>query len=241
MSEHTESSASLRLFAALPLPRELRDALAGWSRDKLRKTFPMEKWVHPEDYHLTLKFLGGTPADRMPAVREALALVAAGTAPFGLALDGLGTFGRPGLPAVLWAGVRAAERSGTGAWSGLADRRRQAAASGGGPDANGRAQPSGSAPPSAPAPLARLAEAVEAALVPLGYLAEPRAYRPHVTLARRWSAPHAPDRALLAAPPPAALSAPWAADRLVLYRSRLGQAPMYEPLAEFLFGNRENG
>ena len=42
-----------RLFVALPIPEELREELAG-----LAGGIQGARWVPPENYHLTLRFIG---------------------------------------------------------------------------------------------------------------------------------------------------------------------------------------
>jgi 2'-5' RNA ligase len=59
---HTE-----RLFAAITLPEDLKTGLAGLHAD-----FPGLKWSAPETMHLTLRFIGQTPAERVEAVRRSL-------------------------------------------------------------------------------------------------------------------------------------------------------------------------
>lgn len=63
------------------------------------------KWVEPENFHLTLKFLGEVPEERIPAVREVLEKVAGQHAPLELELVGIGAFPNARSPRVLWAGV----------------------------------------------------------------------------------------------------------------------------------------
>ena len=89
-------------FAALPLPPECKAALAG-RMESLRAKLSFGKWSHPEDLHLTLMFLGPIAGERKLPVREALAAAAARHAPFPLAVKGLGSFGLPQAPRVLYA------------------------------------------------------------------------------------------------------------------------------------------
>lgn len=56
--------------------------------------------------HLTLAFLGDGPPERVPALAQALAPVAAGSRPFDLVLAGWGAFPDPARPRVVWIGVR---------------------------------------------------------------------------------------------------------------------------------------
>jgi RNA 2',3'-cyclic 3'-phosphodiesterase len=93
-----------RLFIAIRLPEELRAALGRHCR-KLSSELNFSKWVHPEDYHITLQFLGDTPQGRIPDLIAALKKAADGFAPFELSLQQLGTFGPPASPRVLWDGI----------------------------------------------------------------------------------------------------------------------------------------
>ncbi|MBV9783017.1 MAG: RNA 2',3'-cyclic phosphodiesterase [Acidisphaera sp.] len=91
----------MRLFVALDLPWELRERLAGLSGG-----IPGARWVQPENYHLTLRFIGEVAPHRAEEIDLALAgLRARG---FPLSLAGLGTFGRNGKSSrgsSLWVGV----------------------------------------------------------------------------------------------------------------------------------------
>jgi 2'-5' RNA ligase len=61
------------LFVAVELPDELKRALEeAITRLKHAGADEGLRWVRPEGIHLTLKFLGATPPDRVPAIVEAL-------------------------------------------------------------------------------------------------------------------------------------------------------------------------
>ncbi|WP_052487041.1 RNA 2',3'-cyclic phosphodiesterase [Gordoniibacillus kamchatkensis] len=125
----------------------------------------------------------------------ALRQAAEAAAPFELEIAGLGVFGAPARPTILWAGV------------------------GGGL-----------------APLAACQRRVEDALAALGYEREARPFRPHVTLARKYSGVAPFPRAeleRLAQQLQAGGALRWTARTVVLCRSHLGRTPMYEALAEF--------
>ncbi len=87
---------------ALWLPIEHRERLGPYLADCERRA-PGFRWVRPEGLHLTLRFLGKVPEDRLTAVRQALAGVRATS--FRMALGGLGSFGRPGASRVVWMGL----------------------------------------------------------------------------------------------------------------------------------------
>lgn len=91
----------LRLFVAVDLPPQVREALGRLQSELKRLDLARLRWVRPEGVHLTLKFLGETPARRLVGVEAALAGAVRGP-PFRLALGPPGTFGDRRGPRVLW-------------------------------------------------------------------------------------------------------------------------------------------
>jgi len=96
-----------RVFCAVDLPDEVK-ALASGHAARLREACPDARasWERPEKLHLTLKFLGDVEPTRVAELSQAAGRAAAGLAPFGLAIEGAGTFPPRGAPRVLWLGVR---------------------------------------------------------------------------------------------------------------------------------------
>lgn len=93
-----------RLFFAVDLSDEAREALADWTEFWKRSPVPSRTrvtWSSPEDAHITLRFLGAVEEERLPFVLAAGARAAAVTSSFELALGKPGNFGRR----VLWIGV----------------------------------------------------------------------------------------------------------------------------------------
>ncbi len=88
----------MRLFVALDLPRSLRERLS-WMAGGL----PGARWVPPENYHVTLRFVGELPGWRAEEVDHALAGLRARS--FTLQLAGIGTHQKGGKVEALWAGV----------------------------------------------------------------------------------------------------------------------------------------
>ncbi|MDX1687113.1 MAG: RNA 2',3'-cyclic phosphodiesterase [Candidatus Promineifilaceae bacterium] len=99
----------IRTFIAVTLPDDVSEALGAVSQE-LAPQVPEKsvKWVTPERIHLTLRFLGDTPVDKLDDVASGLDRVAAGRAPFTLHLDQLGCFPNERRPRVIWVGVRGA-------------------------------------------------------------------------------------------------------------------------------------
>lgn len=88
----------MRLFVALDLPFELRERLSG-----LATGLAGVRWVPPDNYHITLRFIGEMPGHRAEEIDLALAgLRARG---FAIEVAGVGTFEKSGRTSALWAGV----------------------------------------------------------------------------------------------------------------------------------------
>ena len=90
---------TLRLFAALSLPEEVLDRL-----DMLQRDLPGAAWRERENLHLTLAYFGDVHESAARELDTELASLA--HAPFELALQGAGYFGRR-EPTALWVGVAA--------------------------------------------------------------------------------------------------------------------------------------
>jgi RNA 2',3'-cyclic 3'-phosphodiesterase len=89
----------MRLFVALDMPWSVREQLAALSGSGI----PGARWVPPENYHLTLRFIGDIPGHIARDVDGALlGLRARG---FALTLMGTGTFAKGGVSSALWVGV----------------------------------------------------------------------------------------------------------------------------------------
>jgi 2'-5' RNA ligase len=73
--------------------------------DFLRPIVNDVAWVAPDNFHLTLKFLGPVDSGRIAALTETVSSAAAAFAPFKLELGGLGAYPSPARPRVLWAGL----------------------------------------------------------------------------------------------------------------------------------------
>lgn len=61
-------------------------------------------WVNHDLQHLTLRFLGATPENQIPALKEMLGKIVADTQSFSLEMNKLGVFGSRYAPSVIWLG-----------------------------------------------------------------------------------------------------------------------------------------
>ena len=95
----------MRLFVALEIPATVRDNLATLIKE-LRNAEPKARWVRAENLHVTLKFLGETPSEKLEDIQNALSAVHS-EQPVELDFRGLGFFPNEIRPRVLWAGMHA--------------------------------------------------------------------------------------------------------------------------------------
>jgi len=93
----------MRLFIAVDVTEEIQAAVAERAA-RLREANCDVGWVRPENFHLTLKFLGEAPDAQLDDIKAALDLVALSRAPFEMELRGMGCFPERGAPRVVWVG-----------------------------------------------------------------------------------------------------------------------------------------
>jgi RNA 2',3'-cyclic 3'-phosphodiesterase len=195
----------MRAFVAVippaPALTELSDAVA-----PVRAAHPDLRWTPPEQWHLTLAFLGDVDEAVLPELTERLARAARRHPPLELAFAGGGRFG----DRVLWTRVVDPPQRESPVSTGRVAHLDRAAGRPRGPAA-GRA-----------AGLRRLTASVGAAARRCGIPVEDRPYRAHLTLAR---ARTGADLRTVAALLGEFTGSRWTADALHLVSSRLGAGP----------------
>jgi RNA 2',3'-cyclic 3'-phosphodiesterase len=101
----------MRLFVAIEIPEDVRRSLAAWVA-RLRNSGGSSRtsraggprWTRIEGLHLTLKFIGEAPEDRLVGIRAALAAIHRGSA-IDLRFRNTGFFPNEKQPRVFWAGI----------------------------------------------------------------------------------------------------------------------------------------
>jgi len=98
----------LRLFFAVPLAEALRDACCELQEQmgEACRRGPRIKWVERPNLHMTLKFLGDTPASEVERICRIAERVAGQCSPASLQLGGVGCFPPRGAPSTIWVGLR---------------------------------------------------------------------------------------------------------------------------------------
>jgi 2'-5' RNA ligase len=92
----------MRLFTAIDIPSDLTEALRSFV-SRLRPAAKIS-WSPVENLHVTTKFIGEWPEQRLDEMKRALASVQA-TGSIEIAVKGLGWFPNERRPRVFWAGV----------------------------------------------------------------------------------------------------------------------------------------
>ena len=96
----------MRLFTGIDLPAEV---VANLESLLVRlKPAASINWSPPENLHVTTKFIGEWPEDRLDEVKAALGVLPARPA-IPIAIEKLGFFPNPHSPRVFWAGIHAGE------------------------------------------------------------------------------------------------------------------------------------
>jgi 2'-5' RNA ligase len=96
-----------RLFIAADIDAAARSACAHVA-EQLRAKGWTARWVTPENYHLTVAFLGGVDDAQLAELTAAARDAAAGVRAFGVPLDTAGAFPNERKPRVAWIGPAAA-------------------------------------------------------------------------------------------------------------------------------------
>ncbi len=97
----TEPGTSKRLFIGIPVPDTVSEAIRDWRDAHFHRKESGVRWVPPENWHITLCFIGKTDRslsdDIMPRVNDAMT----GIGPFDLAFDRFQYF-PPKKPRMIW-------------------------------------------------------------------------------------------------------------------------------------------
>ena len=94
----------MRILVALNLTKKEKGRVYKAARPLRDENLPV-RWVEPDDYHITLKFLGETGDQSLGEIEQALNKVASSNGPICLELREFGAFPTIRRPSVLWIGA----------------------------------------------------------------------------------------------------------------------------------------
>ena len=198
----------MRTFVAIDLPENILKKI----QELLERLKPASKnvrWSRPESIHITLKFIGEIPVEKVEEVKAQLESVQR-RAPLKLRVRGAGFFPNERAPRVIWLGIEAGSEFSEGSES------------------------SESSAGSESSELAELAREIEDRLGGLGIPKENRRFSAHLTLGRlRADDKLLAVREILRRQEPLELGA-FTAEEFVLYESQLSPGgSIYRKLARF--------
>lgn len=95
-------------FLAVRLPDPIKQAL-NEAKGRFQKNLSFQRWVHPEDYHITLAFLGHANENQLKDVNELVPNYTKSEKTIPLTISKIGTFGMKSSPRIFWAGLNDSE------------------------------------------------------------------------------------------------------------------------------------
>ncbi|MFP7299455.1 RNA 2',3'-cyclic phosphodiesterase [Neobacillus niacini] len=88
-------------FFAVKIPDEIK-LIIKEKCGQLKEVLPFSTWVHHEDLHITLAFLGNAPAEKLSNAVDKVNTALRGTKGFHLEMNKLGIFGKEESPRIFW-------------------------------------------------------------------------------------------------------------------------------------------
>jgi len=97
---------AIRTFIALPIPEAVKTEIER-AQNELRQVLPRHcaRWTRPEQFHLTLRFLGNVEAEHVPELTNAIGMACQDFVPLKLRAERLGCFPDLRFPRVVWVWV----------------------------------------------------------------------------------------------------------------------------------------
>jgi 2'-5' RNA ligase len=96
----------MRVFVGQDIDESIRASIARYM-DGLRNFAPDVRWVRPESFHITLKFIGERKPEQVEQIRQGLSIIKA--PPFDIAFHDTGFFPNAKRPRVFWVGIHASD------------------------------------------------------------------------------------------------------------------------------------
>lgn len=102
----------VRVFCAVELPEAVKEKIKAYIA-RLRREFPdvRASWSGDNKLHITLKFFGDTPLERVALISAAADRAASAAATLHLRIQSTGAFPSGGRPRVLWLGINDENRA----------------------------------------------------------------------------------------------------------------------------------
>ncbi|WP_042459799.1 RNA 2',3'-cyclic phosphodiesterase [Neobacillus dielmonensis] len=89
-------------FYAVKIPDETKTVMKE-HMERLKRSLPFSRWVHHQDIHITLAFLGYAEQEQLVAAHKNVEIALRDEKAFPLKINKLGVFGKSDRPRVFWA------------------------------------------------------------------------------------------------------------------------------------------
>ncbi|MGG3466402.1 RNA 2',3'-cyclic phosphodiesterase [Neobacillus pocheonensis] len=89
-------------FYAVKIPDETKVIMKD-RIEKIKGRIPFSRWVHHQDLHITLAFLGGAGSEKLVETEKLVREAVKNEKAFPLKINKLGIFGNPETPRIFWA------------------------------------------------------------------------------------------------------------------------------------------
>jgi RNA 2',3'-cyclic 3'-phosphodiesterase len=96
-------------FWAVRLPDDVKQVIFEKIHD-IKEVFPFKRWVHEDDYHITLAFLGSVDKTKLDLVIDSIKESIKEEKVFPLQIQGINIFGNNKSPRIFWASVNHEEQ-----------------------------------------------------------------------------------------------------------------------------------
>ncbi len=101
--------STLRTFLCVPLQADIKDHIASTAHELQERMDTRASWVQPQNYHVTIRFLGEIDPLLTVNLRDACHNVTSQIPSFEISIDKLGAFPSLDRPRVIWVGGKAPE------------------------------------------------------------------------------------------------------------------------------------
>jgi RNA 2',3'-cyclic 3'-phosphodiesterase len=88
-------------FFAVKIPQETK-LILNQKKEMLKEVLPFNRWVHHEDLHITLAFLGNAPTEKLSTAIDNVRQALSQSQGFQLEINKLGIFGKIESPRIFW-------------------------------------------------------------------------------------------------------------------------------------------
>ena len=97
----------MRTFIAIELPNTMHKKLAGTIQEIKYHVPDIFRWVHPENIHLTIKFLGNVSTSNIKLLSSTINTVVNQKEQFKIKVGEFGVYPKTWIPRILWVGLKA--------------------------------------------------------------------------------------------------------------------------------------